>query len=218
MNPAQENHIEVARKARYFQMGSIDESIKQVWFVCHGYGQLASFFIKQFEGLDNGHRIIIAPEALSRFYFAGVSGRIGAAWMTREDRLNEIGDYIRYLDAVYARIFSKLDRATVQLSVLGFSQGAATVCRWLAAGGGVADRVILWAGLLPPELYAEKKLGFFQNLDLHIVVGKNDEYASPDLLRNETKNLKTNKIRFQLHQFDGGHELDAQVLMKIASL
>ena len=42
--------------------------------------------------LDDGSRLIVAPEALSRFYLGEVSQRpaserrVGASWMTREDR------------------------------------------------------------------------------------------------------------------------------------
>ena len=37
----------------------------------------------------------MAPEGLSRFYLEGFSGKVGATWMTREDRLNDIDNYLR---------------------------------------------------------------------------------------------------------------------------
>src|SRR2546422_2866054 len=46
-----------------------------------------------------------------------------SSWMTREDRLAEIEDYVRYLDAVYAEVFGSLDRAGVTVHALGYSQG-----------------------------------------------------------------------------------------------
>ena len=127
----QENHIKVAKTARYFQLGEVGSEIREVWFVCHGYGQNADHFLKHFEFLDNGARLIIAPEGLSRFYLNGFSGRIGASWMTRVDRLNDIKDYVLFLDAIYQQIFEKLDRSSVKVSALGFSQGTATASRWL---------------------------------------------------------------------------------------
>ena len=39
-----------------------------------------------------------------------------------------------------------------RIVVLGFSQGTATVCRWLAASDLRADQIVLWAGGIPPEL------------------------------------------------------------------
>src|SRR5574342_952788 len=121
--------------ARYFTMGRADGS-RQVWIACHGYGQLAARFLEKLRVLDDGHRYLVAPEGLSRFYLSesATERRVGASWMTREDRLAEIDDYIRYLDAVYADVFGTLDRAQLSVHALGFSQGAATVSRWTALG------------------------------------------------------------------------------------
>ena len=94
----QEHHLEVKRTARYFTLGTLDENTEQIWFVLHGYGQLAQFFIKKFSVLDDGKTFLVAPEALSRFYLEGVTGRVGATWMTREERSNEVADYVFYLN------------------------------------------------------------------------------------------------------------------------
>ena len=75
--------------------------------------------------------------------------------MTSEDREREIEDYVRYLDLLYDEIFSVVPRKGVRLWVVGFSQGTATVARWVARGKVDPDRVVLWAGLLPPELTAQ---------------------------------------------------------------
>ena len=85
---------------------------------------------------------IVAPEALSRFYDGDMQARmhrdakVGASWMTREDRLSEIADYIAYLDAVHESILARLGGARrLPVTVLGFSQGGATAARWVASGG-----------------------------------------------------------------------------------
>ena len=213
----QENHIKVARTARYFQLGEVGNAIKQVWFVCHGYGQLAGFFLKHFESLANGERLIVAPEGLSRFYLNGFNGRIGASWMTREDRLNDIKDYVIFLDAVYQQIFEQVDRSSVKVSVLGFSQGTAAASRWVALGGVETDRLILWAGLLPPELIDENKLEMLKT-KLIFVAGDNDEYASKEKVLEQETHLKENSVSYKLIKFAGGHELDSGVLKEIASI
>jgi len=212
----QENHIKVARTARYFQLGEVGNAIKQVWFVCHGYGQLAGFFLKHFESLANGERLIVAPEGLSRFYLNGFNGRIGASWMTREDRLNDIKDYVIFLDAVYQQIFEQVDRSSVKVSVLGFSQGTAAASRWVALGGVETDQLILWAGLLPPELIDENKLEMLK-AKLIFVAGDNDEYASKEKVLEQETHLKENSVSYKLIKFAGGHELDSGVLREIAS-
>src|SRR5256885_16981857 len=72
--------------------------------------------------------------------------------MAREDRLSEIEDYVRYLDAVHDDVFRVLDRSQVRLHALGFSQGAPTVSRWAALGQARVDRLVLWGGEFPPDL------------------------------------------------------------------
>ncbi len=52
--------------------------------------------------------------------------------MTKEDRENEIADYVDFLDAVFGEVVTPGARVTV----LGFSQGVATAARWLALRPG----------------------------------------------------------------------------------
>jgi hypothetical protein len=41
-------------KARYYKLGEINKDTVQVWFVLHGYGQLAQYFLRKFR--DNGQK------------------------------------------------------------------------------------------------------------------------------------------------------------------
>ena len=139
----QEHRVSVARSARYFTLGDPSGGVAEVWFACHGYGQLASRFLEKLRALDDGTRYLVAPEGLSRFYLSEspAERRVGASWMTREDRLAEIADYVRYLDAVCQDVFKQLDRSQVAVHALGYSQGAATVARWTALGRAKVDRL-----------------------------------------------------------------------------
>src|SRR3989454_12743218 len=109
----QEHHIGVSRTARYFTLGNSSSGVGEVWFVCHWYGQLAARFLEKLRVLDDGRRYLVAAEGLCRFYLSEspTERRVGASWMTREDRLGEIEGYVRYLDVVYAEVFGSLDRA-----------------------------------------------------------------------------------------------------------
>src|SRR2546430_248789 len=134
-----EHAIAVPRTARYYTLGPTHGFPRELWFVCHGYGQLAGRFIQQFAPIDDGTRLIVAPEALSRFYLDPLSERrhqrsprVGATWMTREDRHAEIADYVSYLDLLSAEVKHHLAGASPRIVFLGFSQGTATVSRWLA--------------------------------------------------------------------------------------
>ena len=118
-------------KARYYKLGKLDSNTQEVWWVFHGYGQLAQFFIEKFKSLQDAGVCVIAPEGLSKFYLAGNSGRIGATWMTRENRLTEIENYSAYLNSI---LEMEKPPQKVRTTIVGFSQGAATAVRWIMNG------------------------------------------------------------------------------------
>ena len=211
-----EHHVTAARTARYFILGNAHGSLQQVWFVCHGYGQLARYFLQHFESLNDGRRLIVAPEGLSRFYLQGFSDRVGASWMTREDRLHEIADYVNFLNAVYGQIVEKISLENVKVFALGFSQGTATVCRWVSHGTAKIDHLVLWAGLMPPDLDLKTHQKIFQKLDLTFVVGSHDEFAKPEQLADQEKRLHEHGISYRRVSFDGGHELNQKILEELA--
>ncbi len=212
-----EHHLSVSRTARYHTLGEFSEALEQVWFVCHGYGQLAAYFIRHFETLNDGRRLIVAPEGLSRFYLdASFTDRMGASWMTREDRLAEINDYVQYLDLLYGQLFEQIERSAVRVCVLGFSQGVATVCRWLAQGSARAERAVLWAGMPPTDLDTTSIQRVFQRTPLELVYGTRDEYATPERVAEGEARLRAMSIPYRLRTFDGGHQLDSVVLSQVA--
>ena len=218
-----QHRIEVRRRARYFTLGQPSLAIRELWIVCHGYGQLAQRFLRGFTALDDGSRLVVAPEALNRFYLPDASGsmfhqqaKVGATWMTREDRLAEIDDYVDYLDAVHRDVVRELGR-TVSLNVLGFSQGTATVTRWLARGESRAEHLVLWGGTLPDEvdLAAAQAAGKWARLSM--VVGLRDEFATPELIESQEQRLRGAGVRHELVRFDGGHAMDADTLRRLAT-
>ncbi|MEZ4758913.1 MAG: hypothetical protein R2810_03875 [Flavobacteriales bacterium] len=105
----EERFIRVPRTARYHVLGD-PATARMVWVVLHGFGQLARFFLNKFEGLEEG-LLIAAPEGLSRFYLDEQHQRVGATWMTREDREHEIGDQLSYLDALAASLLDECPQA-----------------------------------------------------------------------------------------------------------
>lgn len=215
-----EHRITVPRTARYFTLGERSGGVAEVWFVCHGYGQLAARFLEKFRVLDDGRRYIVAPEGLSRFYLSEspTERRVGASWMTREDRLAEIEDYVQYLDAVHADVFEFVDRTQVTVCALGFSQGAATVSRWATLGKSPVDRLVLWGGELPPDL--DLTLGTvadrLRTARLSLVHGRSDQFITPKVAREIVERLLAHGIPCAEIPFDGGHELDEPVLKELA--
>lgn len=217
-----ESHIQVSRTARYFTLGEKSPGVTDVWFACHGYGQLASEFAKEFECIDAPGRLIVVPEALSRFYlpegtgFHGPDAKIGATWMTREDRDNEIVDYVNYLDALFAETLAGLDREKVRVTVLGFSQGGATASRWLAAGKARVNRLVLWGSTLAADANMEDASALFHKVKLTIVYGKRDQFADEKSVAAYEEKLKKHNIPFDFIAFEGGHRMDRDTLRKLA--
>ena len=219
-----EHSIVVPRTARYYTLGPTHGFPRELWFVCHGYGQLAGRFIQQFSAIDDGTRLVVAPEALSRYYLDSIperrhqsAPRVGATWMTREDRESEIGDYVSYLDLVAAEVRHHLTGASPRIIVLGFSQGTATVSRWLAAGELRAEQLVLWGGQIPPELNLAEWSERLRGAPITLVAGDSDEYATPKLVAAEAERLSTAGVGFSLQRFDGGHVLDATALRELAA-
>jgi len=200
-----EHRLPVTRSARYFTIGRPE---REVWFVLHGYGQLAARFLSRFEPIDDGTRLIVAPEGLSRFYLTEdpAERRVGASWMTREDRVSEIEDYVRYLDAVYADVV----RSEISVTVLGFSQGATTACRWSALGPSKIARLIVWGGEVPSDVDMRRASR------LSLVYGSRDQYFTPKVVSATEARLREQGVSYELVPFDGGHEIDAAVLRKVA--
>ena len=218
-----EHHLTVQRTARYCTLGDGAAAVGDVWIVCHGFGQLARPFLEEFRVIAHPGRLIVAPEALNRFYLnreggrAGASARVGATWMTREDRLAEIDDYVRYLDDVHREVVGATGDGG-RVTALGFSQGTATVARWLVHGAARLDRVILWAGLLPPEIDpASAARSRLRSADWHLVRGTRDEMVDAEQLRAQREALDRAGVRVSVLEFDGGHRMDSGTLERIVS-
>lgn len=207
----EERFIRVQRTARYHVLGELDAA-PEIWIVIHGYGQLARYFLNNFKGLEAG-RCFVAPEGLSRFYLDAQHSRVGATWMTREDRLHEIEDHVAYLDAL---VSEALKRAipTATLNVLGFSQGVATASRWVLRTPHRIHRLVLWAGTLPPELDREA-LAAWRGMTVDAVLGDADEYADPEQLEEQARKLMGAGLKVRKHLFQGGHKLEAVTLDRV---
>ncbi|MCR4339711.1 MAG: hypothetical protein NUW01_07480 [Gemmatimonadaceae bacterium] len=215
--------ITVPRTARYAVLGADASVADELWLVCHGYGQLASRFIRRFGVLDNGRRLVVAPEALSRFYLSGGTGphsdgdKVGASWMTREGRDAEIADQVTYLDLVRERELGGSERAGLRVVALGFSQGAATVCRWAARTATPPDDVVLWGSGVPADLFEAEGRAGLARATITIVVGASDPIADDGRVAAHTRQLDAAGLSYHLVRFDGGHEIDGRVLRDIAA-
>jgi len=216
----QTHHLTIERRVRYTILEGEAGRVERVWFALHGFQQLAPRFIRRFLPLDDGTRLIVAAEGLHRHYVDHAARTVGASWMTSEDRLTDIDDYVAYLDRLYAHVFAVagLDPAAVSVVALGFSQGVHTLCRWLAFGNSRIDRAILWGATVPPDLDLEAHGPALAQADLQLVVGDRDEHFDAEAVRAHESRLTGAGIPFRSWRYEGGHRLDEATLLDLAAL
>lgn len=146
------------------------------------------------------------PEGLHRFYLQGSAGRVGASWMTKEERQSDIADNLVYLQNVLDHFSPHYQ----QISLLGFSQGGATAARFFATTPQLSN-LVLWASVFPPDLemedIASDKRGKF------FVLGEEDEYF-------DKKNQKDvialyANLGFRTLLFNGEHRIHTDTLNQL---
>jgi predicted esterase len=199
-------------KARYYQLGEITSNTSECWFVLHGQGQLAQFFIQKFKALKKPGVAIIAPEGLSRYYLNGITGRVGATWMTKENRLMDIDNYIAYLNALYNKLAIP---GHVKVTVLGFSQGAATASRWVMDNTINFQRLILWGGIFPPDMDFKKGQHVLKQREVVTINGTTDPFMRDDQfakMRNLAERLNIKPVEIT---FEGSHDIDEATLLTL---
>ena len=219
--------IAAVKTARYAVVGPEDGPVDEVWLACHGYGQLVPYFARHFRAVERPGRLVVVPEALSRFYIDGGTGRherVGATWMTREARETDIADVTRFLDDVLVAACARadVDPHTVPLTAFGFSQGTATVTRWLALSPLARRRqrrvegLVLWGGALPHDLDLAAERAWLSQADLTLVAGDRDEIATPGRIVREERRLAEADVPYRRIGYDGGHRLHERTLRQLA--
>jgi len=213
MNP-QQHSIITERTASVYTLGTPSDKVKHLWLVLHGYAHAAHSFIKPFAPLVNEETFILAPEALSRFYWKGVQGGVGASWMTKKDRLNEIRDYCFYLDRVVGQFKAQLSNPDLRLHLLGFSQGTATAWRWAMNGAYPPDTAIFWVGQTPNE-YSDPFVKQLNSTRLFHVHALQDEMIPVEMAEKQVGYLRKRFPHMEFLTFEGKHRLNQKILLEI---
>lgn len=213
------HELRVRRTARYYTLGGLRP--RSVWYVLHGYRQLADRFIERFRDIATAERLIVAPEALNRFYLDderslrlhGPDSPVGATWMTRHERGAEIADYVAYLDALDRAL--KLPRGVRRVG-LGFSQGSATAARWAMLGRRPLTRLVLWGGVFPVDPPVAEHVRRIRRLEPVIVRSDRDPALSGERVDAEVARLSELGVKAITVAHRGGHVIGSDALAELA--
>lgn len=212
MIQSKEESLKINKTARLYSSGDLSIATKLL-IVLHGYGQLPRYFIQKFESLPSDY-YVIAPEGFHRFYLKGSNGRVGASWMTKEAREDDITDNNDYLQSVldHASSLKTFDKTML----LGFSQGGATAARFYFATTQKIDSLLLWASVFPPDVSLNEIDLHNSNLtNNHFILGTSDEYFDEQAQEKIVEFFKSNN--FHTHVYNGNHDIDSNTLIQVLS-
>jgi len=137
--------------------------------------------------------------------------------MTREDRDNEIRDYVEYLDLLTAGLTTGEEPGPRRIMVLGFSQGTHTAVRWVTLGQTRPSGLVLWGGGLPYDLDPEKGPQVLRMLGVTLVAGATDRLVPASSIRGERSRMQALGIPTRLLEHPGGHTIHPDPLPALAS-
>ena len=204
--------LKVEKTARYYSNDPEGKKPDTLWIVIHGYAQLAKDFIDDFDFLNDSQTLIIAPEGLSKFYSRN---RIGASWMTKEDRNNEIIDYVKYLDSLFSILKIKYDLSDAMVNLLGFSQGVHTAVRWFINSNFVFDNLILCSSDFPVDADFNKLNQKLERSKMFYIYGDKDEVISGNTFNSGVELLRSKNTPFDKIIFEGKHIISSETLISV---
>ena len=192
----------------YTTLNSLTDKTKTIWFVCHGMGYLSRYFLRYFEGLDPSENYIIAPQAQSKYYIPPKFKHVGASWLTKENTLKETENVMRNFDAILDA--EKIPK-TINLIVLGYSQGVSVAMRYVAKRKLQCAQLVLHSGGIPKELKPEDFN--FLKAKVKMIYGTQDEYLTEERIASET--LRAQALfdkSLQIIPFEGKHIVNVDLI------
>ena len=209
-----QNHsYKVTRTAHYSTIGELTKKTKCIWFVMHGYGQLASRMIGKFDMLDPEENFVIAPEGLSRFYWHENNEPV-ACWMTKRDRYEEIKDFTNYLQDLHALHCDHVNH-NVKIVLFGFSQGCATMWRWIHSKKPRYDVAINWAGWVPEDIKFNHLSEYLHSKEHHLIFGNEDKFMTEERFQTLLEVIDKSDLKMIISRFEGGHRIPKEELKSL---
>lgn len=203
--------ITVERSMRY-SLRKATGRTRVLVYILHGYGQLATYFIRKVQDILPEDVTIVVPEGLHRFYLSGTSGRVGASWMTKEARELDIAENSLNLEQLHQHLLETFQPEKVL--VAGFSQGGATAARWVAKSACSFDGFASWASVFPPDVAFPEHIGG-SDTKRFFILGSEDPFFD-ETTATEAKKTYTD-AGFEIWNFEGGHDLDPAIMTQLIS-
>ena len=175
--------------------------------------------------LDDGTRLIVAPEALSRFYLDPVAERRGAGGAARRRDVDDARGPRGRDRGLRRRTSSTSPRRCAASSR---RRGPAHRRAGILAGHGHgvplagasdlrADQLVLWVGGIPPELDLAAWADAAARRALTARGGRERrDGARPTPWSREGERLSAAGVAFTLLRYAGGHRIDADALTRLA--
>ena len=138
---------------------------------------------------------------------------MGASWITKEDKLDDINDNIAYLNSLFESTTKNIDLNSIDIHVLGFSQGGATACRWILNSNIKINSLCLWGADIPIDCLSENNRGKWNQFKTTLIVGKKDEFISEENKKKFAKLLNSYGLKYELIEYDGAHKIIEEVLI-----
>lgn len=204
-----EQQIPYTHTNTYSVLHTLSRKTKNVWFVFHGMGHLSRYFIKHFEGLDPDENYIIAPQATSKYYQDRKFKYVGASWLTKENTDLEKENVFAYVDAVWAEESKKWQGQSVNMILVGYSQGVSIVTRWASSRKIPCKQLLLHSGGIPTELLSKDFEYLSPDTKVTYLYGDKDEYITEARKTEEQlKGLRLFGDRLIVNVFEGIHEVN----------
>ena len=131
--------------------------------------------------------------------------------MTREFREQTILNYVTYLQ----RIYRELTLQDKQVVLFSFSQGGATLIRWVLQHQVPFYKMIVWAGGFPPDVDEMVCRKMFSNKSLFYVYGDQDQYITPERMAKQKELFRQFHFHPEIIRFEGKHVVDPEVLRQL---
>ncbi|MEM6765470.1 MAG: hypothetical protein AAF824_13665 [Bacteroidota bacterium] len=210
-----QSFVTVPLQLPYATYGQLSEHTTDVWIACHGYGQLAKHFIKRFDVFSPETHFVIAPQGPSMLYMKNYSV-VGASWLTRENREVGIQNYLDYIDTIWEQYAPSIQLGKVKIHALGFSQGVATISRWVVHKHLPVNQLIFWAARYPNEWKRDNIQFLADKTEFVFVGGTEDEFLTDKLVQEEIERFREELgITPKVVRFEGGHIVSREVLASL---